>query len=322
MLETLWIDLPGARDSVADRVEPALQSHVAEFIDKGYTIFRGAVPGVLVDKVIEDTLAIHRNPERYVLKNAALSKNIYVDPTEITELRNADRISDIYGLSQAARNAIFVPPVRDFLFSIFGAPAIATQSISFEYGSQQAIHQDTAYVVVKEPLSLAAAWIALQDVEAGTGELIFYPGSHRFDHFFFSGQHKHFLAARDGADRHNEFLAQLHAQAKQRGFELQRFLPKTGDVLVWHADLAHGGARITSPGARRRSLVAHYSPITAKPNYMDRLGPTYHEYRHDDRGYFASSHYNMRDLEAADHARILFDGNVTAKRQQARAHLS
>jgi ectoine hydroxylase-related dioxygenase (phytanoyl-CoA dioxygenase family) len=159
----------------------------------------------------------------------------------------------------------------------------------------------------------------LQDVQAGSGELIFYPGSHRFDHFLFSGRHKSFVPNRDGADQHKAFLAQLHAQAQRRGLAVERFLARKGDVLIWHADLAHGGARITVPGARRRSLVAHYMPQTVKPNYMDRLGPDYYEYKYDERSYFASSHYHMRDLETGDRARIAFDGDITANRGKALA---
>lgn len=41
-------------------------------------------------------------------------------------------------------------------------------TLHFEVGSTQAIHRDTAYVVVKdEPLKLVASWIALADVTPG-----------------------------------------------------------------------------------------------------------------------------------------------------------
>jgi ectoine hydroxylase len=40
--------------------------------------------------------------------------------------------------------------------------------------------------------------------------------------------------------------------------EPREFLPRKGDVLIWHANLLHGGRAIAAPGATRRSLVAHY----------------------------------------------------------------
>ena len=55
-------------------------------------------------------------------------------------------------------------------------------------GSEQGLHRDTAFVVVDPPMSLVAAWIALEDVAAGSGELTYVPGSHRLPEYLFSGQ--------------------------------------------------------------------------------------------------------------------------------------
>jgi len=71
------------------------------------------------------------------------------------------------------------------------------QSIYLEYGSQQSQHQDTAYVVAAKPLSLAACWIALEDIKEGSGELVYYPGSHWFEPFLFSGEFKSWTPKRD-----------------------------------------------------------------------------------------------------------------------------
>ena len=36
------------------------------------------------------------------------------------------------------------------------------------------------------------------------------------------------------------------------------FTAKKGDVLIWHANLIHGGEKITRPGSTRKSIVVHY----------------------------------------------------------------
>src|ERR1700744_5437097 len=48
------------------------------------------------------------------------------------------------------------PVLMDFLKLIFNDSPLLFQSLSFDQGSQQGLHQDTAYVVVKRPLELAA----------------------------------------------------------------------------------------------------------------------------------------------------------------------
>jgi len=311
----LWIDQPDALAQVAGRgFTDETRGHVEHFIERGYTIFRGAVPAEVIDEVSADAQALLTKPERYVVRD----KGAYVDTTRIREVGIGHRIIDLYAVSPAARDAIFAPAVGDFLHAVFGEPAIAIQSLHFEYGSQQAIHQDTAYVVSGRPLALAATWIALEDITPGTGELIFFPGGHRFPHFLFGPGMKAWSQGRDGTEVHQRYLAQLQAQAKAAGIKTERFLARKGDVLVWHADLPHGGSRITAPGTRR-SLVAHFAPISVKANYRNVIGPDYHELAHPTGHFFSSRHFTLRQLDAEGRAPILFDGGVSLKRAQALA---
>jgi phytanoyl-CoA hydroxylase len=306
----LWIDQEEALTSGLGAVPQDLLAPLTEFVENGYVIFPKAASEDLVDRITADLGQIGEHPERFILKKAGA----YLDPLGHGPLGVGDRIIDIYGASAAAREATFRPEIVRFLNLIFGEPPIAMQSLVFEYGSQQAIHQDTAYVVSTKPLGLAAIWLALEDVEQGAGELIYYRGSHRFRHFLFDGQAKHWSQGRDGTERHKEFLTQLHTQAKERSAETERFLAKKGDILLWHADLAHGGAPITKPGRTRRSLVVHFCPLSVKPAYQPRVGELYYELPGPSGSYFASRHYDLRSLDENGCARIFYDGGISKMR--------
>lgn len=313
----LWIDQPDAATVVGRHTGDAdMQEKLTTFIERGYVIFEGVVDQATIHQIRADIASYRAEPERIVMKRAGA----YVDPAEIETMGRGDRMIDLYGRSAAARSAIFAPPIATFLDIVFGEPAIAMQSLTFEYGSQQAIHQDTAYVVTTKPLSLAASWLALEDVSEGSGELIYYPGSHRFEPFRFGGAYKHWNPKRDGHEAHKEFLAQLHTQAESRGIALESFLPKAGDVLIWHADLAHGGSRIKQEQRTRKSLVTHYTPVSVKPNYSTMVGEKYHELVHPSGHRFASRHYDMKALaeRGGDDAPIYYDGGVS-KARAARA---
>lgn len=126
--------------------------------------------------------------------------------------------------------------------------------------SQQAIHMDTTYVKIdSNPMHLAVTWLALEDVQPGTGELEFYVGSHHAPDFLFGGQSKWIES--HTAD-HARFLPSLHDDAKTLGHVKSSFLAKKGDVLVWHSDLAHGGSPIGQPPRTRKSLVTHLTPAS------------------------------------------------------------
>jgi hypothetical protein len=310
-LGELWIDASDAPARIASlNVSKGTADHLKYFWENGYTIFRGVVPDEATTTVATEMTTVSQHPERYVIRR----QGKYVDPADVKSLGPGGRVIDIYGVSPAARSAIYPQPIAEFLMTLFGEPAIAMQSLNFEYGSQQAIHQDTAYVVSTKPLSLAASWIALEDVTPGSGELIYYPGSHRFKHYMFGGDSKAWAQNVHGEAAHKEFLAQLHEQAKAMGMKQESFLAKKGDVLIWHADLAHGGARITNKNTRR-SLVVHFCPESVKPAYVKQIPQQYIEVKDDSGNCFASRHYDMRFFDSEGRCKILYDGGVTRNRE-------
>ena len=176
------------------------------------------------------------------------------------------KLLDLYVSSDAARNISCAPAIAHFLQLLFETRVLAFQSLTFEKGTEQRLHQDTAYVVVSEPLKLAASWVALEDISPGTGELEYFVGSHRLPDRPLSEVYKHFNPERDGNQSHEDFLDWLERESRARGLARTRFQPKKGDALIRAADLVHGGSKIEVPGRSRRSHVTHYCPVGVTPN--------------------------------------------------------
>ena len=76
------------------------------------------------------------------------------------------------------------------------------------------------------------------------------------------------------------------------GLEERTFLPKKGDVLIWSADLAHGGSPATDPSLTRKSLVGHYCPDRVDPFYF-KLRPDRRTKVGSDGGRYCSYHYPL-----------------------------
>lgn len=49
-----------------------------------------------------------------------------------------------------------------------------------------------------------------------------------------------------------------------RGYEIQTFLPKKGDVLFWHPFLIHRGSEPKDSSLLRRTIIAHYSSLRVR----------------------------------------------------------
>jgi ectoine hydroxylase-related dioxygenase (phytanoyl-CoA dioxygenase family) len=84
----------------------------------------------------------------------------------------------------------------------------------------------------------------------------------------------------------------LEERAVQRGIPKMPFAAKKGDVLVWHADLVHGGnpvSRVTT----RKSIVTHYCPKHLSPLFAEHLRTR----QWDHAGHrYTSGHYSSEPL--------------------------
>lgn len=112
---------------------------------------------------------------------------------------------------------------------------------------------------------LAAAWILLEDIQADAGPLVYYKGSHRPDQLgFFDWGEGAILASRDALDDlFSAYSRHLDAVITASSLQPSIFLPKRGDLLIWHGALIHGGTRMTNPLLTRRSFICHYTSMAS-----------------------------------------------------------
>ena len=264
-----WIYRADAAKLLADKrdkgaIDDALAAQLESLIARGYVHLPSAVPPPVIDGYRALFDRIWDAPPRGLQ---------YLDDSGVAPVSAAvrDQIVRVINLHlhYAAGPALMFPAaVVRLLAAVYERPPVCFQSMSFRHGSQQPIHVDTAYLpLVRDPFDLTASWTALEDVQEGSGELVYYEGSHRLaEEFLFGGRSK---AVADGPEQHAEFLEWLTAECERRALPRRSFLPRKGDVLVWAADFAHGGAAVTRPGVLRRSFVCHFMPFGTRPAFYD-----------------------------------------------------
>ena len=155
------------------------------------------------------------------------------------------------------RELMHHPRIVSALEERAGAEILPFQSINFYYGSEQKAHSDSIHMSTYPQGSLVAAWIALDDIEEDNGPLFYYPGSHRWPYATNAD-----IGASTGAllsPNPNKLYEQyVEQQLVEKGMKPQIFKAKKGDVLLWHANLLHGGMPHLNMGKTRRSVVIHY----------------------------------------------------------------
>ncbi|MEZ5503028.1 MAG: phytanoyl-CoA dioxygenase family protein [Halioglobus sp.] len=257
---------------------------------EGFFKVDNAIDPALIDEYLNAVAALKsRSPSPLLVTSISLPRPTPYSPEVLEKSYSARTVDDYFHLEDA-RRLLFHPVITDFLRLVFERSPVLTQSLNFERGSEQAIHQDTAFVCMNAPMKLIGVWIALEDVKPGAGELVYYPGSHRWPDYLFSNYFRHYNAERDGEAQLQHWYRWIEEEAARQGVQRQAFLPRKGDLLFWHAALAHGGAQIGNPHATRRSLVGHYCPTGVRPLYHYYKPAQFRRHRWRDY-YYCSSYY-------------------------------
>lgn len=152
-------------------------------------------------------------------------------------------------------NDVLMNKILSFLL---GKEVKLFQSINFIEGSKQRAHSDIVHMTTYPQGYLIAIWIALEDIKEEQGALFYYPGSHKLPYILndeFNSGSSYF---RLGANSYKAYEDRIEDEIKNQGLQKKVLEAKKGDVLIWHANLLHGGSPITKPGSTRKSMVFHY----------------------------------------------------------------
>lgn len=297
----MWIDRLDFEEEIARRLSlgrlPAsVEVPTRQLQRDGYAILRNAVSPADLDRFAHDISRSFRegNDELVVQEPADPTPRRIVPGSSPRGLR----VVDCFAAMPSALDLFASPRLTELLRAVFDETPMLFQSLSFDMGSEQGLHQDTAYVVVDErPMELLACWIALEDVHPDSGPLVYLRGSHRLGDFDFNGR-KHWNPELDGPDLHHAWFQWIEAGGERQGLEREVFLARRGDILVWHADLAHGGSPIIDATRTRRSLVGHFCPVSASPHFMSYLPDHRHRARHGTLAYCSGHYLLLSDAEA------------------------
>jgi phytanoyl-CoA hydroxylase len=258
----LWVDRLDAEEELAarlaqGRIAPELGRKIAQFMRDGYLILEGAVDARLAGQLAALMTKAFREGDPQ-LKYQADSDELHSFAGNTPP--RGKRIIEAHALRADIRDAFASPAIVEFLTAIFDEPAVLSQSLMFQMGSEQRFHRDTTFVRFDSPMRMVGCWIALENVVAGSGELAYIVGSHRIPDFEFSHGKKDGVEV--GPEELDRSLRWVEDESDKRGLRRERFLAKKGDALIWHADLAHGGSPITDPERTRQSVVGHLSPLS------------------------------------------------------------
>jgi hypothetical protein len=168
------------------------------------------------------------------------------------------RLQDGWNQCAAVRELALHPVVLELLRALYGRIPFCFQTLNFPVGSQQHVHSDAVHFHSYPHGFMCGVWMALEDVQVDAGPLVYYPGSHRLP--YRSAETEGLTPEEVAGEPHPQRLFEpiWRQEIRQQGFQARTYLPRQGEVLVWHANLLHGGMPVKNRQRTRWSQVNHF----------------------------------------------------------------
>ena len=263
-----WTDRPDFLPELVariadDRIAGSEAESLRDWERDGFLRLRGLLPEDLCDSLLADYERAWVDPPDVSVLSEGVGVAPIGDLDRVSLEHHHYRLLDFQDVSTAATRVMMHPEIIRLLELVFDAQPVLMQTLFFEYGSEQSLHQDFAYVQADILSHLVGCWIALEDVDDENGPLVYLPGSHQIQKFSWSSGGMVF----DGQDELETLSFERHIEAEAERMGLKKLIlhAKKGDVLLWHCALAHGGSKVLDRNRSRKSIVGHFSTREGYP---------------------------------------------------------
>lgn len=237
-IQTPWVESPFFEEELKQaNLSPEMEALVRHYSEYGYVIIDPQIDEALIDEAL-----------------AGIKPDF--------DSLGTNRLENAWQRHEAVRKIAAAPRVMEILEILYRRKPIPFQTLNFSTGSQQRTHSDSIHFNSVPERYLAGVWLAMENVYDGNGPLHYYPGSHRLPFYDLS------ILGIKGSEttsieemltkyytRYEDFIEQL---VKQKKIKKKILNLKKGQVLIWSANLLHGGERITVPGSTRYTQVTHF----------------------------------------------------------------
>lgn len=257
-----WLDQPDALEKLKQEktflsFEKSLQEKIIQFVNDGYLILEDFFSKKTMNEINEeiDTLLKNKTVDFGFTKNKIMFA--FKHSEKIKQVMNDEKLLSL-------------------LTFLIGKKMLSFQTINFISGSEQKAHSDSIHMTTYPPGHLLAAWIALEKVDASNGPLFYYPGSHKLPYIMNEDFDHGGNYLRIGDEAYKSYEEKIESLIQKHQLKKTEFHANTGDVLLWHANLLHGGTPILNTESTRKSMVVHYyaegvikyHELTQRPSLM------------------------------------------------------
>lgn len=230
----------------------------SEFAETGVAYLPKFIPGQLLDRYAE------------------VRSQLPADRTKPDNFYNGWHYPTPYMICPELRDLALYDPLMRALYTLIRYEMGLHLCLTGWVSTERNWHQDSYLNPPNLWSRYVAVWIALEDIHSSSGPFQYVPGSHlwptlrreKLFQFLTPDQR----ASADWPTFTQDHIARLaEEQIAEREAQVVTYLPKRGDVLIWHSNLMHRGSAPTDSQALRKSLICHYSSIDHRLDMPNKL---------------------------------------------------
>jgi phytanoyl-CoA hydroxylase len=228
----------------------------AYYREHGYAVVRGLVPADDCERLRALWAAEVKPSKDFIYRQATAKVERHVFNTQgwvmnpILNLQSLDPRRYPQFRLFAVKRVLTAPGLIRAMQVLLGEPPKIVQSMYFEGNSATWEHQDSYYLDSEKVGTMAAAWIAMEDIAATAGRFFVCPGSHRID----MGRHS---LKTNIADNHEGYIESVVQKVRELDLPIRAPCLRQGEVLLWNAWTIHGSLDGQDPVHSRASVTCH-----------------------------------------------------------------
>ena len=247
-LKMPWVESPFFNSIlVNEKIEPNLKILAQKFHNDGYIIIDLEEPDSFYDKIISDI-------DKKLKSQFNLKKN-----PKIYHYNDSPRIVEGWKFCPEIKILATHPKIISLLKYLYDSDPIPINTLNFVKGTDQPLHSDYMHFSTIPEKYLAAAWVALQDINENNGPILVVPGSHKLpiiDYFDLNTEIPSSIS--ELKEKYTLYEGYVDSVVNLNNLEVKEMHLKKGQAVIWAANMLHGGKKIIDQNTTRFSQVTHF----------------------------------------------------------------
>jgi len=255
IIDEPWIESPFFYQILKSKKNSFFKKHAISIHENGYCI---------LDLKLNDSFINNINKD---IEQSLKTGDFKTNP-KIYHYNKYPRIVEAWKFSKNVAklaNNILLKKLLNFLYD---SKPLPFSTINFISGTEQPLHSDYIHFGSMPHKYLVGAWVALEDTHKKNGPLTVVPGSHKLSIIDYQDlKRKKATNLKEVEQNYRVYEKYIQNIIKYKKLKTKELHIKKGQVIIWAANLLHGGIKMKDYKLTRKSQVIHFHFSKSEFNY-------------------------------------------------------